>query len=40
MATFVYPLLRAGRVACRCEALVCGDVRMTYSELLAAVAGW
>ena len=35
MATFVDPLRRAGRVARRCEALVCGDVRMTYAELLA-----
>jgi long-chain acyl-CoA synthetase len=35
MATFVDPLRRAERVARRSEALVCGDVRMTYAELLA-----
>ena len=35
MATFVDPLRRAERVARRREALVCGDVRMTYAEFLA-----
>src|SRR5690606_15804520 len=35
MATFVDPLRRAERVARRREALVCGDVRLDYAELLS-----